>query len=83
VAIAMKTNDIQDAILKAMKEYDSEITEKYGKDIVRSLDISGIHARVSKTAISQGQIIYGMRQLVKDKKVERLGGKTPKYSLVK
>ena len=78
----MTTKQVQVEVVKAITDYAEEITAQYGDEMQSSITISSIQARVADEDVSQGQIVYAIRELVKDKKVERRGVKAPKYAMM-
>jgi predicted RNA-binding protein YlqC (UPF0109 family) len=79
----MKPEKMKEHILKTMGRYTTEIHKKYGGESLATMRISAIKRRLGHMfGVSEGRIIYAMRQLVTEGKVIRHErGGNPVYSL--
>ena len=79
----MTTKQVQAKVVTIIAQYGDEIIEQYGVDMQSSMTISGIQGRITDDEISQGQVVYAIRELVKDGTLERRGAvKAPKYAIM-
>ena len=78
----MSPENIQRIVMEAMADYNKEVTQEYGDEMVASMTVSGIQLRLPD-CVSTGQIVYAVRQLVKDESFKRLGKDSPRYVMAK